>query len=52
MFVYRVFDLDADEYVELTTPVPDTDPRYKELIALSRQTLREAGRRDREGFLG
>lgn len=43
----QTFDLDADDYVELPEPIPDTDPRYPVELAASRDRLREAGRRDR-----
>lgn len=48
----RVWDIDADDYVELDEPIPDTDPRYAVEIAASRERVKESGRRDasrREG---
>jgi PleD family two-component response regulator len=46
--IFRVFDVDADDYIDLPEPIPDTDPRYRQLMDQSRDNLREAGRRDRE----
>lgn len=43
----QVFDLDADDYVPLPEPIPASDPRYAEMLAASRDRLREAGRRER-----
>lgn len=51
-YLWRVFDLDADDYVELPEPIPDTDPRFRELKDRSREMVREAGRRDRERAAG
>ena len=46
--LYQTFDLDANDYVPLDEPIPDTDPRYAAELAASRERVREAGRRDRE----
>ena len=46
--IFRVFDIDVDDYVDLPTPIPDTDPRYDDVMAASREAVHEAGRRDRE----
>lgn len=46
--LYRVFDADLNDYVELDEPILDTDPRYRGLNEQSDEALREAGRRDRE----
>lgn len=52
-YVRQVFDLDADDYVPLADPIPDTDTeRYQEAIKASRERVREAGRRDREREAG
>jgi hypothetical protein len=42
--LYRVFDAEADDYVELAEPIPETDPRYAVELAASRARLREMGR--------
>lgn len=46
--IFRVFDSDADDYVDLPVPIPDTSDEYAEAMAASREALREAGRPDRE----
>lgn len=45
--LYQTFDLDANDYVLLPEPIPDTDPRYAAEFAASQERLREAGRRER-----
>lgn len=45
---HRVWDIEADDYIDLDQPIPDTDPRYAETIAVSRERLRTSGARDRQ----
>jgi hypothetical protein len=45
--IFRTYDADLDDYVDLPTPIAKSDPRFAELMEHSRQQLREAGRRQR-----
>lgn len=48
MFCFRVWDIEADDYVELDEPIPDTDERYAVEMKASRERLRLSGARDRQ----
>lgn len=43
-WLFRTYDADLDDYVELPEPIPDTDERYAVLLRQSRERLRSAGR--------
>lgn len=45
--IRHIFDLDADDFVDLPEPVPKGDPRYEQLRKQSQEAIRAAGRRDR-----
>lgn len=47
-FIFRIYDADLDDYVELPEPVPFGDPRCPSLIEQDRAAIRLAGERKRE----
>lgn len=50
-YIFRIYDADLDDYVELPEPVPFGDPRCPGLIEQDRAAIRLAGERKRENAL-
>lgn len=50
-YIFRIYDADLDDYVELPEPVPFGDPRCPGLIDQDRAAIRLAGERKRENAL-
>lgn len=46
-YIYRIYDADLDDYVDLPEPVPFGDPRCCELVAQDRAAIQLAGERKR-----